>query len=79
MKEREKEETPVDLNRRVRQNLHNEEIGSWGWFPVSDTSETQRFGKIDERINYGNYNVWKIVFGDNSCAFLSDKDLKEKR
>lgn len=65
-------------NREIRQSLCNQQIGSWGWFPVSDTSETQRFGRIEELKNYGNYNVWKITFEDKSCAFLSDKNLEEK-
>lgn len=77
IKDIKKEKSLIDSNRSVRQNLHNEQIGSWGWFPISDTSEKQRFGKIEEVKNYGSYNVWKIVFEDKSCTFLSDKDLKE--
>lgn len=65
-------------NQQIRSVLHTC-IGSVGWYPVSDTSEVTRFGKVKEVKNYGSYNVYEVEFEDKSRAFLSDKNLKDKK
>lgn len=62
-------------NKKLLENLMSQQIGTSGWFPVSDYSKTQRFGKIVDMKIYFNYCVWEIQFEDNSKAFLSNKGL----
>lgn len=67
----------MNENQKIRTNLKNESIGSYSWFPVSDTSDIKRFGKIISVKDYNSYKVYEILFEDKSKAFLSDKILKD--
>lgn len=62
-------------NKEILAGLISQPIGTSGWFPVSDYSETQRFGTIVDMKVYFSHCVWEIQFEDNSKAFLTDKGL----
>lgn len=52
-------------------------IGIIGWFPVSDTSQKVKFGKVTDIIYYSKFSVHQITFEDGSKSYLKNYDKKE--